>query len=325
MQAEDSTTRKYGGTGLGLTLTKRFCELLGGRLLAESELGKGSRFILLLPAQVDTPRSEREVAVASNDTNTAAVESGTDTVLVVDDDPSMLELYGRFLEGEGFVIVTASTGEEGLARAKVLHPAAVVLDVMLPLMDGWDVLRAMKQDAAIADIPVVMVSTLDNHEMGYALGVADYLTKPIDRHQLLSILDKYRTPVVGTILVVDDDPDVAKFLTEQTRETGWVIVGVENGREALRWLGARRPSLILLDLFMPEMDGFAFVTEMQRHEEWDFIPIIVLTAKDVTAEERRRLDGSVERILRKDAFEQTELLQALRRYLRRTVPAQGTF
>jgi CheY-like chemotaxis protein len=328
VQAENSTTRNYGGTGLGLTLTKRFCELLGGTLQAESEPGKGSRFTLLLPAQIDTPRSEPEVVVPRNRMNTAdadrSIESGTDTVLVVDDDPAMLDLFGRFLEGEGFLVVTASTGEEGLARAKALHPAAVVLDVMLPIMDGWDVLRAMKKDPAIADIPVVMVSTLDNHEMGYALGVSDYLTKPIDRHQLLLILDKYRTPVLGTILVVDDDPDVAKFLTEQVPDPGWEMIGMKNGREALQWLGTHRPSLILLDLSMPEMDGFAFVSELQRHEELDLIPIIVLTAKDVTADERRRLDGSVERILRKGAFDQSELLQALRRYLRRPVPAEGT-
>jgi len=328
VQAENSTTRKYGGTGLGLTLTKRFCELLGGKLQAESEPGKGSKFTLLLPAQIDTPQSEPEVVVPPNRMDAAVADrsigSGTDTVLVVDDDPAMLDLFGRFLEGEGFLVVTASTGEEGLARAKALHPAAVVLDVMLPIMDGWDVLRAMKKDPAIADIPVVMVSTLDNHEMGYALGVSDYLTKPIDRHQLLSILDKYRTPVLGTILVVDDDPDVVKFLMEQVRDPGSEIIGVKNGREALRWLGTHRPSLILLDLFMPEMDGFAFVSELQRHEDLDFIPIIVLTAKDVTAEERRRLDGSVERILRKGTFDQSELLQALRRYLRRTVPAEGT-
>jgi PAS domain S-box-containing protein len=328
VQAENSTTRKYGGTGLGLTLTKRFCELLGGKLQAESEPGKGSRFTLLLPAHIDTPQSEPEVVVPRNRMNVAVadrpIESGTDTVLVVDDDPAMLDLFGRFLEGEGFLVATASTGQEGLARAKALHPAAVVLDVMLPIMDGWDVLRAMKKDTAIADIPVVMVSTLDNHEMGYALGVSDYLTKPIDRHQLLSILDKYRTSVLGTILVVDDDPDVVKFLMEQVRDPGWEIIGVNNGREALRWLGTHRPSLILLDLFMPEMNGFAFLSELQRREELDFIPIIVLTAKDVTAEERRRLDGSVERILRKGTFDQSELLQALRRYLRRTVPAEGT-
>jgi CheY-like chemotaxis protein len=199
-----------------------------------------------------------------------------------------------------------------------------VLDVMLPVMDGWDVLRAMKMDATIADVPVVMVSTLDDHQMGYALGVSDYLTKPIDRHQLLTILDKYRTPAAGTILVVDDDPYVAKLLTEQVRDTGWEIIGVENGREALRWLGIHRPSLILLDLFMPEMDGFTFVSELQRHEDWDSIPIIVVTAKDVTAGERHRLDGSVERILRKGAFDQAALLQSLRRYMRRTVPAEGT-
>jgi PAS domain S-box-containing protein len=328
VQAENSTTRKYGGTGLGLTLTKRFCELLGGKLQAESEPGKGSRFTLLLPAQIDMPQSEPEVVVPRNRMNAAvaerSIESETDTVLVVDDDPDMLDLFGRFLAGEGFLVVTASTGEEGLARAKALHPDAVVLDVMLPIMDGWDVLRAMKKDTAIADIPVVMVSTLDNHEMDFALGVSDYLTKPIDRHQLLSILDKYRTPILGTILVVDDDPDVVKFLIEQVRDPGWEMIGVKNGREALQWLGTHRPSLILLDLFMPEMDGFAFVSELQRHAELDFIPIIVLTAKDVTAEDRRRLDGSVERILRKGTFDQSELLQALRRCLRRTVPAEGT-
>jgi PAS domain S-box-containing protein len=328
VQAENSTTRKYGGTGLGLTLTKRFCELLGGKLLAESQPGMGSKFTLLLPAQIDKPLLEPEVVVARNRANVGdadrPIESGSDTVLVVDDDPAMLDLFGRFLEGEGFLVVTASSGEEGLARARDLHPTAIVLDVMLPIMDGWDVLRAIKQDTAIADVPVVMVSTLDDHQMGYALGVSDYLTKPIDRHQLLTILEKYRTPVVAAILVVDDDPDVAKFLREQTRDAGWEIVGVENGREALRWLSTQRPSLILLDLFMPEMDGFAFVTQLQRHEEWDLIPIIVLTAKDVTAEERLRLNGSVERILRKGDFDQTELLQALRRYIRRTVPAEKT-
>lgn len=328
VQAETSTSRKYGGTGLGLTLTKGFCELLGGQLLVESEIGRGSTFILKMPAQTDDPE-RGSPALAAGEAGSGrdaqrTMEMDTDTVLIVDDDPAVGDMIGRFLEGEGFSVVSASTGEDGLALAIKHRPTAVILDVMLPGMDGWDVLSAMKREQALADIPVVMVSMMENREMGYALGVSGYLTKPIDRHRLLAILEKYRTAVPGTILVVDDDPAVARFVTDLVQETPWDVVAAESGCAGVRWLANSRPEVILLDLLLPDADGFAFIRELEDKEEWDGIPVIVLTAKDLTAEERRRMNGSVERIFTKGAFDRGDLLQSLRRYMRRIVPAGGS-
>ena len=231
-------------------------------------------------------------------------------VLVIDDEAAVRDLMQRFLTREGFRVVTASSGEEGLQRARELRPDAITLDVMMPGLDGWAVLSALKADAAVADIPVVMLTIVDDRNLGYALGASDYLTKPIDRERLTAVLRQHRRD--RPVLVVDDDDNVRQLLRRMLEPEGYTVVEAENGRAALERLREAIPSVVLLDLMMPEMDGFEFVAEFRRHEAWRAIPIVVVTAKDLSGADRERLNGYVQKILQKGAHSREQLLAEVR-------------
>jgi PAS domain S-box-containing protein len=309
-QADASTTRKYGGTGLGLTITRKFCQMMGGDITVESVVGQGSTFTIRIPAQVVDPRADA-LPPAEARFDTESVAAGT--VLVVDDDPAAIELLGRFLSKEGFTVESAVGGEAGLRRAAELLPDAIILDVIMPDMDGWSVLTALKADAALADIPVVMLTIVDDKNMGFALGAADYVTKPIDRERLTAILKKYRRDSSSSpIMIVEDDLPTRQMMRRTLEKEGWAVAEAENGRAALKRVVEHRPEVILLDLMMPEMDGFEFVSELQKHQEWRSIPVVVVTAKDITVEDRLRLNGYVEKILQKGAYSRNELLTEVR-------------
>jgi signal transduction histidine kinase/DNA-binding response OmpR family regulator len=300
-QADASTTRKYGGTGLGLTITRKFCELMGGRITVDSEPGKGTVFSVRLPL---------EVAAAADDFARPTPAPAAATVLVIDDDPVVQDLMKSFLGKEGYHVVVAAGGEEGLAEARRHRPDVITLDVAMPRMDGWTVLGAIKADPKLADIPVIMLTMVDNKSMGYALGAADYMTKPLNRDRLAAILAKYsklrdRHPV----LIVEDDPDTRAILKTALEKDGWTVEQAENGRVALERARSGVPGLILLDLMMPEMDGFTFLEEFRRLADTKSTPVIVLTAKDLTADDRKRLAGSVERIVQKGANTESLLTQ----------------
>jgi CheY-like chemotaxis protein len=237
------------------------------------------------------------------------------TVLVVDDEEPVRDLMQRFLVKEGFRVVTAPGGEEGLRLARELKPDAITLDVMMPGMDGWAVLAALKADPETADIPVVMVTIVDDKNMGYALGATDYLTKPVDRNRLLAILERYRRAGLS-VLVVDDDPLIRELMRRTLEKEGCLVAEAENGRVALERVRERAPGLILLDLIMPEMDGFAFLLELRRQDAWRTIPVVVVTAKTLTAEERERLNGQVLQVLEKDARTRDLLLEDVRDMVR---------
>ena len=197
--------------------------------------------------------------------------------------------------------------------ARELRPLAITLDVMMPDMDGWSVLSALKADAALRDIPVIMVTMLDEPERGFTLGAAEYATKPVDRQRLSQILKKYTCANPPCpVLMVEDDPAIRSITRNILEREGWKVTEAENGREALECMEEERPSLILLDLMMPEMDGFEFADRVRQRPEWRFIPIVVLTAKDLTVKERRRLSGSVETILHKDGDSREALLNQVR-------------
>jgi len=312
-QAEASTTRRFGGTGLGLAITRHFCEMMGGSVIVTSEIGQGSTFIMKLPAVALEPDETADPDAEAPNAETPAPSPAANTVLVVDDDASVHDLMQRSLAGQGFKLVRAMGGQDGLRLAKELLPAVITLDVMMPGMDGWAVLSALKADPDLADIPVIMVTIIDQKNMGYALGAAEYLTKPIDRARLLSVLNKYRQEVnVGPVLVVDDAKSVRVMVRRMLEKEGWEVAEAENGRAALDILDEIEPSLVLLDLMMPEMDGFEFMEELRRSGRWSKLPVVVITAKDITAEDRQRLSGYVEKIIQKGSYSTESLMSELR-------------
>jgi CheY-like chemotaxis protein len=322
-QADASTTRKFGGTGLGLSLTRRFCQIMSGDVTVHSVAGEGSVFTIKLPAIVPDP-SLSDVVVDDRGRASAALNPGgtddTDShpapgtcVLVVDDDPVQRELMQRYLGKEGFTVRTASGGVEGLRLARQLLPAAITLDVMMPDMDGWTVLEALKADRALRDVPVIMLTMVDDPERGFALGASDYATKPVNRVRLSQIVRKHMcADPPCPVLLVDDDASFRDVTRAMLEKEGWSVAEAENGAAALKSMEVQRPSLIFLDLIMPVMNGFEFATEVRQHPEWRSIPIIVITSQDLTSDDRRRLNGYVQTILQKQGASRDSLLQQVR-------------
>jgi DNA-binding response OmpR family regulator len=276
-------------------------------LLVQSEPGKGSRFSVSLPAVVEEPAPSAEPVVGT------VADGPGPVILVIDDDANVRDLMRRALAKEGYHVEAASSGTQGLDMAAALQPAAIILDVIMPGMDGWAVLAKLKASASLRDIPVVMVTILDDRNLAFSLGAADYLTKPVDWHQLNALLEKYRAPAKPLhVLVIDDDPQVCELLRRGLTKAGCRIVGAENGREALARLATWTPDLILLDLMMPEVDGFEFLRQWRTSPAAGQVPVIVITAKDLTDEDRRRLNGTVAEILPKAGFSLEELVAQIR-------------
>jgi len=311
-QADDSTTREYGGTGLGLPISRRFSRMMGGDLTVISEPGKGSIFIVELPAEV-TVVSSAEATVRVDGESSLDFAVGEHPILVIDDDPHARELLLRTLELDGHVVVTASNGEEGLDLVRRIKPMLITLDIMMPGMDGWAVLRAIKADPELQHIPVIMVSIVGDRDLGYSLGAVESLTKPVDRKKLLSVVQQFTTVSGdGHVLIVDDDDDIRSLMRRTLEEVQWEVSEAGNGAVALERVQEQKPDLILLDLMMPVMDGFEFVQKLREDEDNRRIPIIVVTAKDLTDEDRQQLTGGVEHIIDKGAFTQGDMLQQIR-------------
>lgn len=310
-QADSSTTRRYGGTGLGLAITRHFCRMMGGEVIVESEVNAGSVFSVWLPLDARSQDAYHPPA-APYMTAPSPASPGQCTVLIIDDDPTIRDILFRFLTREGFRAVTAADGPEGLRLAVDLLPNAITLDVLMPGMDGWAVLREIKTNPKTAAIPVIMLSILDDYDLGYTLGVAEYLTKPVDRERLLSILNQYRLEMSNKILVIEDDFETREIMHRLLEKEGYEVWEAENGNQGLDKLAAQTPALILLDLMMPGMDGFEFVTQLRQREAWRSIPVIVVTAKELTAEDHLLLNGYVEKVLQKGAYQRETLLAEVR-------------
>jgi signal transduction histidine kinase/CheY-like chemotaxis protein len=309
-QADSSTARQYGGTGLGLAITRKLARMMGGDVAVTSEPGKGSVFTVRLPAGADQPA---KTSITSNSGRSARL----DCILVIDDDATARELLSEHLKAEGFSVVTAAGGAEGLKRAKELRPTAITLDVMMPDLDGWSVLAALRQDPELADIPVIMVTIVDEYRRGIALGAAGYLSKPIDRGRLHQLVSRFRASAPPTrVLLVEDDAVQRERMRGWLAGPHWTVREAANGREALDRLQEGKPDVILLDLMMPEMDGFAVVAALQKEARWRDIPVIVITARDLDAKDHERLNSGVQSVLVKETFRPAELVERIRRLLR---------
>ena len=317
-QADDSTTRDYGGTGLGLAISQRFCTLLGGDLSVHSELGEGSTFTIRIPAifpgtKPQRPSADTTPAITGTELETLREAGPGATILVIDDDPEACEIIERYLVKDDYTVRTVTSGEQGLRLAHEIQPAAITLDVMMPDMDGWSVLRALKADPRLHHIPVIMLTMMDDQSRGYSLGAVDYLTKPIDRKQLHKTLNRYyRGSESGTVMLVEDDLKTRDMMARTLEKADWNVSEAGNGQEALELLAVKAPDLILLDLMMPVMDGFGFLAEMRVRPELQHIPVIVVTAKDLTANDRQRLSGQVEQVLDKSPYTREQLLEYVR-------------
>ena len=311
-QGDESTTRQFGGTGLGLAITRAFCRKMGGDIAVESEAGRGSTFTIRLPA-VLTPEDEAEAEVEGALEPPAIPEHEEhDSVLLVDDDPAARELLQRFLEREGFRVRTANDGRDGLTLARALKPRAILLDIEMPRMDGWAVLHAVRSDPELAGIPVIITSVVAEQGLGQALGATDYLVKPIDRERLKSLMERYRPKgVEGRVLVVDDDADARARLRRTLARDGWCVAEAANGAAGLESFDAERPNLILLDLMMPEMDGFGFLRALRARPDGD-VPVVVLTAKEITEAEKASLAGQADRVILKGSLSLAEIGRQLR-------------
>ena len=320
-QADDSTSRRYGGTGLGLALTKKFCQLMGGDVGVSSEPGKGSTFTIELPAAAALRTST--IAVGPSPA-AAAAPASAGCILVIDDDPAVHQLLAEALRSEGYALAFASSGAEGLRLAKELRPAVITLDVIMPEMDGWVVLSLLKADPDLAAIPVIMLTVRADQDFGFALGLADYLQKPIDPKRLIGVLKKYhRVRPSNRVLVVEDDAAMREMLCRMLEHEEWTVARAENGLAALESITRDQPSLIILDLKMPVMDGFQMIAQLHKHEDWRKIPVVVISAKELTPEDRQLLQGHVKRILQKGDFNRDELMREVQETVKQFLSSQN--
>jgi len=311
-QGDSSTTRKYGGTGLGLAISRRFVQMMGGEITVTSSLGSGSTFRVRLPAHslgdvVDPASATRSGAAAP-----AAVAT-PQAMLVIDDDPNVYDMMERILSREGLDVYGAATGKEGLALARKLKPVVIALDIMMPGMDGWSVLQAIRADPELAGTRVVIVSMLDEKPLGMALGADDYLTKPLRREQLLASIQRLVPVRDGYILIVEDDEALRELLQRTLIEEGWSVRIAETGRAALDMIEQSRPGLILLDLRIPEIDGFDVLASIRSRPEFVSVPITVMTALDLSREDWERLTGRVEQVIQKGLYSRNRLMREVRR------------
>ncbi len=316
-QADETTTRKYGGTGLGLALSRAFAKLLGGDIEVRSVAGEGTCFTVSIPARMPErlPDAADEAGVAEQ----VESEDERDLVVVIDDEAAQRELTTRFLRRQGFAVQTASDGPAGLELVRAHKPQVVLLDVMMPGMDGWTVLKTLKQDPATASIPVVMVSFVADPGLGASLGADAAVPKPVDWTELRAVMDRFHGSA-GAVLIVDDDPDLHVRLRSVLEREGWQVADAYDGAEALRQVELSRPELILLDLTMPVMDGFAFLHRLRAMPGCADIPVVVLSARDIAGPERDELEKA-NRVLRKDRTSMRDLTAEIRRLVTRRAPS----
>ncbi len=317
-QGDASTTRKYGGTGLGLTIALRLTRLLGGDIGVESILDKGSTFTITLPS---APPTWDGVTPAELETEPPSPAPQPATVLVIDGDSTLRRQMASYLTRAGYRVIASASGVEGQRLARTHKPDVVTLDVVLPDVDGWNLLMAFKRDPELRDIPVVLVTVADDRTRGLAVGATDFLPKPIRRESLLAVMRRVKPARDGgPILIVEDDEATRDVTSRMLQAEGWNTSTAENGRTALEWLEANEPpTLILLDLMMPEVDGFHVITELQCREEWREVPVVVFTAMDVPPARMAFLEQHVESVINKGGYGQERMLDEVRSLIARSL------
>jgi CheY-like chemotaxis protein/anti-sigma regulatory factor (Ser/Thr protein kinase) len=353
-QADASTTRRYGGTGLGLAISRRFCGMLGGSISADSRMGQGSVFTVVLPAELDeaavNQASGASTVAAAHTLLTSVVEEivaradpvavvpelaevfatarrvsdrrgRQATVLVIDDDAAVHDLMTRTLSKEGFSILSGFNGPDGLALAKSFRPDVVVLDVMMAGMDGWKVLEEFKRDAILALVPVIMLSMLDDEGDAQQRGAAMQLNKPVNREKLLNeVIQRVRMPQQSRILLVDHDAEERARMRAALHSGGWLVDEAEHGKAALALVHKHRPALILLDLILPEMDGIEFLAELRKNIEWRAIPVVLLASQAAIGEVS---DGAIKGVLVKHEDARERVLEVVGNIVSSYVPRRG--
>ncbi len=307
VQADASTTRKYGGTGLGLTICQRLCEMMGGSIHVSSVEGEGSCFRVELPF-----REPNAVRIPSPRASLEKMRR----VLLIDDDPVVHDLLIRTLGPAGFDLVSAQSGEEGIQRARIELPDLIILDVVMPDLDGWQVLTTLKNDEATQDIPVVMLTILDSRSTGLALGAVDYIVKPVEPSRIVKIVRRHCGSLPANVLIVEDHAPTRDLMRRVITHAGHTVAEAVDGEHGLVMLEASRPDVVILDLMMPKVDGLTFLERVRARDELADIPVVVVTAKTLTREERKRLEGSAQQIIAKGAFSSEELMKAVKRQIK---------
>ena len=309
-QADASTTRKYGGTGLGLFITKSFCTMLGGFIKVESVVDKGTTFTMEIPTDIDMLEDDKS-SEQSVDNNVVTVnELDKRKVLVIDDEQKVHEFLTKEFAEKNFKIIHAYNGEDGLTLCRQTLPDVIILDVIMPKMDGWAVLKILKSDDKLKNIPVIMSSLMTDSALGSALGAQEFISKPINMNSLFNVLNKHISNSAPHVLVVEDDPNSRSMVVRALKKQSWRITEATNGIEALQRIKEDIPTVILLDLMMPEMDGFEVVAQLKNNPEWCNIPVIIITAKELTATDFSLLSG-VHDIMYKGKYERENLLKAI--------------
>jgi CheY-like chemotaxis protein/anti-sigma regulatory factor (Ser/Thr protein kinase) len=313
-QLDSGTNRKEQGTGLGLALTRRFAILHGGDVYLESEVGKGSRFTIDIPLEARSAELPPVATIASE--NGSSADPSQPLVMIVEDDPASAELLARQIERAGFRTDIARTGADAVAKAKQLKPAAITLDIMLPDVDGWEVLTRLKRDETTSDIPVIVISVVDNPALATALGALDHLVKPVEAKDIVNRLSNFNFKQrpggrQTCILVVDDQSANRDWLKHVLEPAGFKVMLASGGQEAIDLARSGQPDVVLLDILMPEVNGFDVVDALQEGETTKAIPIMVLTVKHLTEGDTQRLHGRVTTILTRDATAATDVLGQL--------------
>ena len=311
VQADSSTTRNYGGTGLGLAIAQEFTRMMGGLITVESEPGEGSTFSFAIPVSLS------QISAPKTDAGGADSVRGTrgGSVLVIDDEAKARTALANLVRDAGYEVQTAADGKSGLALAREHRPDAIILDVIMPERDGWWVLKELKSDPDLCETPVILVTVVADREMGLAFGAVDHLIKPVDAKRLITVLNDVAGAQAREILIVDDDAATRALFRRMLVREGWSVREASDGQRALIQLEERRPTLMLLDLMMPNLDGFEVLTALRASPGLSDLPVIVVTSKDLSGDELKWLKGHAGDVIRKGETGRSELVAALKRHV----------